>query len=205
MFPKRFETNVEVEVNPQQISPTDSEDMKYCATEADQFYKNFPPQYEKPSHATSPLQHHGADSATDSAIDMPGDGSVSTINEIPPHHSTAILSNSYHKHTPTVADYSDIRLQSDIAPNDSRPRAFRTSKYSKPVAPSLLSPDMKIANHPILYEYSKPPTNRSLVDNNDSVRLQTFQTANHSRDSSQQSHNLHRHDSSRHSDESVTV
>lgn len=169
-----------------EISPTNSEDMKYCATEADQFYKSFSPSY---THQTpSQLPHGGGgDSATDSAIDMPGDGSVSsTINEIPPHHSTAIMS-SYYKHTPTVADYSDL-LPED-SPADLRSRIlYRAPKYMKPPIhgmPVVQSHPLKSptnGHHPVIYEYNKPPINRSLVDRSDcdgaSVPRQTFQHPN---------------------------
>lgn len=199
MYSKRFETSVEVEVNAcHQVSPTESEDMKYCATEADQFYKQFTPQYGKPVHISS-TQHGGGDSATDSAIDMPGDGSVSTINEIPPHHSTAI-SSSIFKHTPTVADYSDMQLPG-LSPAESRSRVLRTPRYVKPPPPNSTKKEVKPSNnagtHPVIYEYNRSPTNRSAVERHDSQRQQTFKSANHSRES----HNISNHNS----DESVTV
>lgn len=208
----RFQTNVKVEVNPcHEISPTESEDMKYCATEVDQFYKPFTPQYTKPTPGSTHIQQHGsADSATDSAIDMPGDGSVSTINDIPPHHSTALLSST-HKHTPTVADYSDMQFNSEVIAGDGRTRMFRTPRHSKPLPPRSGPQETKLTNtdsHPVIYEYSKPPTNRSLADNSDSIKLETFKLTNHGKEPHRtniHSRNASSHDSSRLSDESVAV
>lgn len=192
----KFETSVQVEINPchqitqPEISPTNSEDMKYSAPEADQFYKNFS-SYDKYSHS---IPHHGgADSATDSAIDMPADGSVSTINEIPPHHSTMI--SSYHKHTPTVADYSDMQSQSDDSPNDSRSRAIASGMH-RPPPPKYLKPTLthhngqskhggKEQQHPVIYEYQKPPTNRT-IDQSESIHLQTFQPSSHANGSARE-------------------
>ena len=193
-------TSVQVEINPchqiitrqPEISPTDSEDMKYSAPEADQFYKNFTTTpYDKYSHCITHQQHHqqggGADSATDSAIDMPGDGSVSTINEIPPHHSTMMSSSTgggYHKHTPTIADYSDLH-SADDSPNDSRSRAIAAGMH-RPPPPKYLkhtqahnnsqskhSSTVKEQHPPVIYEYQRPPTNRT-IDQSESIHLQTF-------------------------------
>ncbi|XP_067936250.1 zinc metalloproteinase-disintegrin-like EoVMP2 [Watersipora subatra] len=197
-YATRFQTNVTVEVNPgQEVSPTNSEDMKYCATEVDQFYNNFAQQYDRPN-IVQPQHLGGGDSATDSAIDMPADGSVSTINEIPPHHSTAILTSSYYK--PTVADYSDMQL--DITPNDRRFYDAKINKHHRPPAPNYLKKDAKRLTSPILHEYSQTlmqATQGSLAERTDGMSLDTFKV-DRSKLSPQ-----HKHEASRNSDESITV
>lgn len=70
--PQLVEADVEI-VPAQKPSPANSEEMKYSSTtEADQHYRD----------CAVYAFNNGADSATDSAIDMPhGDSSVSTLND----------------------------------------------------------------------------------------------------------------------------
>jgi len=95
--------------------------MKCSATEADQYYNQF-------RKYSADCNHPGADSATDSAIDMPpGDGSVSTINDIPPSQ----------QHSPQYVDETPDYIK--------QLRNYR-SRYPKPSKP----------DHPVIYEYQRP-------------------------------------------------
>ena len=119
----------------QEASPTESEDMRYASPEADQYcvpYNRYSQQM---------VANYGMDSATDSAIDMPGDGSVSTINEIPPAHNQTSM-------------YLKRRMNGSADPPGDDPVAMEQqmmqSRFSRPV---------KHTDHalpPIIYEQLRP-------------------------------------------------
>lgn len=156
-YRKKIDTSVEVEINPcMESSPTDSEHMP----EVDQYYKTFTPPYSKYNSPLPYQSQQGADSATDSAIDMPGDGSVSTINDIAPHHHGNLANGSgQYKHRPTALDYLELHSHSDDS---------RSSRIFRPPPPPYVkkSPSVgvqgQISNQPVIIEYNTPPVNRFL-------------------------------------------
>lgn len=204
MYEKRFETSVQVEVNPcREVLSTESDNIKYCSSKSDPFYSKYP---------TGPAHVHqaGGDSATDSAIDMPADGSVSTINEIPPHHnmnnsghmtSNGHMTNSGYKYTPTIADYSE--LQSDCSPSV----VNRPSKYLSKPDGILGQSDLHL---PVIYDYDRSPSNGRISANGEvkrghMIQLQTFSPTMESRQYSAPSPNTRSVGNNRGGEDSVLV
>lgn len=123
------------------ISPTNSDDAKYCsATEADQYYRKMAAPFNRynQQHTVAPVMvlsnnlfidnhvsigHNGTDSATDSAIDMPADGSISTINEIPPSVSLYRHRDKLHHNIPPSAEQSDQQSDESFT-QDTRSHVF---------------------------------------------------------------------------------